>query len=241
MRPAPPVDRAGARPVGFGAVEGAVVLTPLVLALALVLLVAPSPAVGAAAVAASLVVPAAVAVTLLRRRAVSAPDAITLGRVVLTGALSAAAVLVLADELAERTWTVAAVVGLALLMDAVDGWVARRTSSATLAGARLDMESDAALLLVLSLLAVPTVSWWVLGIGAMRYLFVLASWVRPALQADLTYSELRRVVAALQGVALLIVLVPVVPVPLATVAAALALVALAGSFARDVVALEART
>ncbi len=51
----------------------------------------------------------------------------------------------------------------ALILDGVDGWVARRTGTANDAGARLDMEVDAALILVLrksipwpdDLLAVP--------------------------------------------------------------------------------------
>lgn len=227
---------------GRGIVESVVVLLPLLLSVLLVALVMPPGHVGALAVVCALVAPAVAAAVLLRRRplGVSLPDVITLGRVVLTGVVAAATVLVLDGHLLARTWGLAAVVGLALLLDAVDGYVARRTRAVSPQGARLDMESDAALLLVLSVLAIPTLGWWVLAIGAMRYVFVLASWVRPALRAELGASQPRRVVAALQGIALLVVLVPAVPLPLATAVAAVALVLLAASFLRDVVDLERR-
>ena len=234
--------RAG-RPRAGAVVESAVVLLPLALCLGLLGRVGPPPWLGAVGLGAGLVVPVVAGAALARRRPVpvTPPDVVTLGRVVLTGLITTATVLVLAGELPGRTWPLALVVGAALLLDAVDGWVARSTGTASAAGARLDMESDAALLLVLSVLAGTQVGWWVVAIGALRYLFVAASWVRPALRAELTFSQPRRVVAALQGVALLLVVVPLVPVPLAAAAAALALAALVASFARDVVDLEGRS
>lgn len=102
------------------------------------------------------------------------------------------------------------------------------------------MESDSALLLVLSVLVSVTLGWWVVAIGAMRYVFVAASWVRPALRGELTPSLARRTVAALQGIALLLALVPAIPPPWAAVGVVLALLALLASFVRDVVDLEAR-
>ena len=62
--------------------------------------------------------------------------------------------------------------------------------------------------------------------------------IRPKLRGDLPYSSFRRTVAAIQGVALLIALIPIVPVPLAAASAAIALVLLAASFGRDIIALE---
>ena len=231
-----------ARPRGTGLVESAVVLLPLALCVGLVTRVGPGVGTGVLAVVVGLVVPVVATWALVRRRpaVVSPPDVATLARVALTGVVATATVLVLADQLPARTWAVALVVGAALLLDAVDGWLARATGTASPAGARLDMESDAALLLVLSVLAAVTLGWWVLAIGALRYVFVLASWVRPALRGELTPSLARRVVAAVQGIALLVALVPVVPPPLATAGVALALAALLVSFGRDVVDLESR-
>lgn len=194
----------------------------------------------AVAVAIGLIAPLVAVVALGRRcpRRVTCADWITLGRVILAGVLAAATVLVFAGEFPPRTWTLALIVGGALLLDAIDGWVARRTRTATAAGARFDVEADAVLLLVLSVLASLTVGPWVLAMSVMRYLFVAASWVRPRLRRELAFSQARRVVAALQGVALLVVLLPVTPAPVGTAVAGVALALLAWSFARDIVALE---
>ena len=49
----------------------------------------------------------------------------------------------------------------ALALDAVDGWVARRTHSVSELGARFDMEVDAYLLLVLGAYVAQDLGWWV--------------------------------------------------------------------------------
>ena len=67
----------------------------------------------------------------------------------------------------------------ALVLDSVDGRVARRTASTTAVGARFDMEVDAFLILVLSAYVVQSVGLWVLTIGAARYAFVAAGWLLP--------------------------------------------------------------
>ena len=54
---------------------------------------------------------------------------------------------------------------VALALDAVDGWVARRTRSATL-GAHFDAEVDAFLIFILSVYVARSVGAWVLAIGA---------------------------------------------------------------------------
>lgn len=70
----------------------------------------------------------------------------------------------------------------------------------------------------------------------MRYLFVAASWLRPALRAELAFSQLRRVIAAVQGIALFAALFPELPAAAAVTAAALAL--LCFSFGRNVIPFE---
>lgn len=130
-------------------------------------------------------------------------------------------------------WAVLGVAVPMLALDAVDGAVARRTR-VTLRGARLDMETDAAAVLVLSLAAAPVVGWWVLLAGLMRYLYALAGRFVPALQGPLPPSTARRVVAAVQGPALLVAVLPSAPVGLAVACCAAALLALTWSFGRDV-------
>ena len=122
----------------------------------------------------------------------------------------------------------------ALLLDAVDGWVARRTGSSSELGARFDMEVDAFLLLVLSTYVAQTMGAWVLAIGLMRYVFVVAGWFLPWLRRPLPPRYWRKVVTAVQGIALTIAMSGLLPgIALAIVAIALAL--LTESFGRDVV------
>ena len=146
--------------------------------------------------------------------------------------------MVLVGPVPARTWTLLALAGPALLLDAVDGPVARRTASTSTAGARLDMEVDAGLLVVLSLAAAPVVGDWVVLIGAMRYLLVAASWVRPVLRTPLPRSAFRRVVAGLQGVVLAVAIAPFVPVKVAIALALVSLGLLIVSFASEIALME---
>jgi phosphatidylglycerophosphate synthase len=127
----------------------------------------------------------------------------------------------------------------ALLLDAVDGWVARRTGSASELGARFDMEVDAFLLLVLCAYVSQTMGIWVLAIGVMRYAFVGAGWIFPWLRRQLPPRYWRKVVTAVQGIALTFAMTGFVPV-FGAVLVAIALALLVESFGRDVVWLAAR-
>jgi phosphatidylglycerophosphate synthase len=132
-----------------------------------------------------------------------------------------------------------ALVVIALLLDGVDGWVARRTNSSSELGARFDMEVDAFLLLVLSVYVSRDLGAWVLAIGLMRYAFVAASWVLPWMNGRLPFRYWRKVVTAVQGIALAIAATGLVPgVDAILVVVALAL--LVESFGRDVVWLAVR-
>lgn len=167
------------------------------------------------------------------RRRLGAANRVTLvrawmGCVLLVLALGAAA------EPAAQ-WTMIVLATVALSLDGVDGALARRYGQQSRFGARFDMETDAALLMVLCLAV-----WlggklgpWVLAIGAMRYVFVAAGRVWPALRGELPASLARRVVCVVQGIALCIALGPIVPSWLAATVVAIALVLLAWSFARD--------
>lgn len=193
-----------------------------------------------AGVLVGLVVPTVAAVSVLRRTPpiVTGADRVTLLRGVLTGACATIVVFSYAEVLPLRSWPLLAVALPAVLLDAVDGWMARRSNNASPAGGRLDMETDAILLMILSVPLAWSVGPWVLGIGAMRYLFVAAAWLRPALGQQLAFSQFRRIVAGTQGVVLVAAVMPVMPLAVAAVATVAALVLLLISFGRDIVTLE---
>jgi phosphatidylglycerophosphate synthase len=134
------------------------------------------------------------------------------------------------------SWSLAGLIAVALGLDAVDGWLARRLRLVSAFGARFDIEIDALLLLILALLVwqAGRVDAWVLAIGLLRYGFVLAGWIRPWLRAPLPPSPRRKAICVQQGVMLLICLLPPVSATLAGAAAALALGSLVLSFAIDV-------
>lgn len=139
---------------------------------------------------------------------------------------------------------VLAVVGIAtacLLLDGVDGRLARARGTTTDFGARFDVETDAALLLLLCI-AVPMfgpVGWWVIMIGLLRYLYVAAAFLVPPLRTPLPPSTSRKIISIIQNVALLaaLLLPTVVRLPnwVAPLALTLCLAVLCWSFGRDIV------
>ena len=130
----------------------------------------------------------------------------------------------------------AGTVVVALLLDGLDGAVARRTGTASAAGARFDMEVDAALILVLSVHAAAVLGPWVLAIGGMRYGFVAAGRLLPWLQGPLPPSLAAKAVAVVQGVVLLAVAAGL-DGPGAAALTAVALALLCWSFGRSVLQL----
>ena len=110
-------------------------------------------------------------------------------------------------------WTALGLATLAAVLDAVDGPIARRSQQASAFGARFDMETDALLILVLSLLvcALGHAGAWVLAAGAMRYGFVLAARPWPWLAAPLPESLRRKTVCVVQIVTLIVSLAPIIP------------------------------
>lgn len=158
---------------------------------------------------------------------------VTLARAVLLGCVTALVV----DGMVTGGTSGALLVVLAtvaLLLDAVDGRVARRTGTASALGARFDMETDALLLLVLSVHVAALLGPWVLAIGTMRYAFVAAGRAAPWLRGKLAPRYAAKVVAALQGLVLVAAASEVVAPPLAVALVAAALALLTWSFARDV-------
>ena len=171
---------------------------------------------------------------LRRRDAVrfGAANVVTATRSTLVGLVTALTVAAL--EGAASTALLVTLVAIALLLDGVDGYVARRTGSESELGARFDMEVDAFLLLVLCVYDARFVGWWVLSIGLMRYAFIAAGWLLPWMRETLPPRYWRKVVTALCGVALTVVASRLLP-PIADVAvAAAAFLLVLESFTRDV-------
>ncbi len=145
-------------------------------------------------------------------------------------------VAVLVADSFEHTVPVTTLVSLAagaLVLDAVDGWLARRTTTGSL-GANFDGEVDAFLILVLSVYVARSAGAWVLLIGAARYVFLAAGWALPWLREPLPARYWRKTVAAIQGIVLTVAAANVLPPAAADAALAGALVLLAESFGRDV-------
>lgn len=159
---------------------------------------------------------------------------LTLGRGLLIALLTGA----LADPelLARYATPLGALTLLALMLDGVDGWVARRTSTQSDFGARFDMELDAWLILMLclALLLLGKAGPWVLAIGVMRYAFVIAGLKLTWLTAALPESRRRKAICVWQVAALMIALLPVAGTTATNWLAGSALVGLAGSFMVDI-------
>lgn len=140
------------------------------------------------------------------------------------------------------SWSAVVLGGVALILDACDGYVARRTRT-TKAGGEFDESVDALLVLVLSVALVPVWGWWLILPGIFYYLFRGTAVLRPAWKRQLPPSLLRKTIAAGQGILLLAAGSPVAleNAWVGFTSAALALTALVFSFGRDVLWLERRS
>jgi phosphatidylglycerophosphate synthase len=183
---------------------------------------------------------AAVAVNAIVLVAFARQEVSSLGpadRVTLVRANLAAVVAALVADSIERSVSVPALVGLAalaLVLDAVDGWMARRTGTASAHGARFDMEVDAFLIFALSIYVARLLGPWVLAIGAARYLFVLAGRVWPWLREPTPPRYWCKVVAAVQGIVLTVAASGLLPRPVIVLVVVAALALLTESFGNDV-------
>lgn len=153
-----------------------------------------------------------------------------------------AGTLVVPQALAEHADLVAVVALVALMLDGLDGWVARRTGSASPFGARFDMELDAFFILVLCLclMTIGKVGAWVVAIGALRYVFVLAMRVWPWLDQPLPESMRRKLICVWQVASLMVCLSSWVDTGLASVLLGVALLLLIVSFGIDAAWLHRR-
>ncbi len=158
-------------------------------------------------------------------------NAITAVRAVLTVVLAALVVRGLDHDV--PVTLVVALASVVLVTDALDGRVARLTATVSRFGARFDMETDAALLLVLSTYVARHLGLWVLAIGLARYAFLAAKVPLPWLRGQAPPRPWCKAVAALQGVALVAAASGLLPDTVATAALLVALALLTESFAHE--------
>lgn len=135
-------------------------------------------------------------------------------------------------EVAAPAYTAAAI------LDCVDGRLARSRKRKTVLGAKLDLEVDAAGILVASLggILLGKLPLWYASVGCARYLFVLGIAVRKRAGKpvrDLDPSRLRRLLAGVQMGFLAATLWPGVPQALSQAASFAFGGATLGMFARD--------
>lgn len=133
-------------------------------------------------------------------------------------------------------WTMVFTATIAAALDGVDGALARGRGEVSRFGARFDMETDAFLIVTLSVLVwrLDKAGAWVLLAGALRYLFVAAAWIGPWMANDLPESWRRKVTCVVQIATLIAAIAPVVPQPWSAIVAGAGLVLLTWSFAVDV-------
>lgn len=163
-------------------------------------------------------------------RGIGWANSITFVRAVLVGLLASWAALP-----PEALGPTLGVAGLAFFLDAVDGAVARKTGRATAFGARLDMELDALMVLVLGALVwrLGIAGPWVLIAGAWRYAYVGAGQLAPWLRAPVDPFAPRRYACGV-GVGCLILAIAL-PAPVAWGGAAMAVGVISLSFGRDII------
>lgn len=140
-------------------------------------------------------------------------------------------------------WSVLFIAIVAVLLDGVDGWVARRTGTVSAFGTRFDTETDAALILVLAILV-----WqygkagpWVLLSGLLRYAFVAAGWLWPWMRCPLSSTLRGKIICVAQIVALIVAIAPTIAPPTSALVAVAGLLALCYSFLVDTLRLWRRT
>lgn len=133
-------------------------------------------------------------------------------------------------------YVVIGIATVALSLDGVDGFLARRQRLASRFGAGFDMEVDSLFGLVLAALAtLGPAGPLALALGLPRYLFGAAAVPLPWLSGPLPERYSRKVVCVIQLIALIVLQLPWLPAGLAMALTVAAVAVVAWSFAVDVV------
>lgn len=132
-------------------------------------------------------------------------------------------------------WVIVVVALSTLSLDGFDGWLARRTGQVSNFGARLDMEVDSALAMILA------INIWVAGatgpeillLGLPRYVFLVAAKFLPWLKLALPESFARKLICVVQVASLIALNIPWFPQLLVLPVVVIVGGALVWSFGRD--------
>jgi phosphatidylglycerophosphate synthase len=158
---------------------------------------------------------------------------VTLVRLALTSLLAG----LLGETPPDIAWLAFGIASLVLVLDGIDGWLARRSGCSSEFGGRFDMETDALLIVLMASLTwqLEQAGVWVLLSGALRYLFGLAMAILPWLRRPLPPSRRRKLVCVLQILSLLLALLPWINPPWSNGLAMAGLLLLCYSFLTDIV------
>jgi len=164
-----------------------------------------------------------------------AANGLTLMRLAMIALLAAVVGRPLPAEASALAWVIVVFATFTAVLDAADGPLARTQGLASEFGARFDMECDALLVAVLSLLILQfdKAGAWVLAAGAMRYVFVLAGRAWPWIAQPLFPSWRRKAVCVVQITLLIVCLGPIIPRQASAAIAAAGLAMLCASFGAD--------
>ena len=172
-----------------------------------------------------------------RVRGPSPGDVVTAFRGVLVLAVAIIVVTALLTGDVTRSWWVAWIGIAAWALDSLDGYVARRTGTASERGALLDTAVDGLLVLVLSLVHVRLAPWALAG-GLLWPAFLAVQVRRPAWRRTLPRSVRRKLAGGTLTGTLAISAAPFWPDVAVQVAVALAVAIVTWSFAVDIRWLE---
>ena len=174
-------------------------------------------------------------ITLLRRgyphKTLGAGNLITLVRFVAVSALFSAIFV------SVNPWLIVVISLPALVLDGFDGFFARKTGGESKFGARLDMEVDSALAIVLAL------NIWTAGFASPliillalpRYIFAGVSYFFPWLNKPLPERYSRKVVSVIQVASLIGLNAPIFPSWFVLMVSVIVAATLIWSFGRDII------
>ncbi len=135
-------------------------------------------------------------------------------------------------------WLIALLYTVASMADWLDGYVARKSNHVTELGQRLDMEFDGMGVAVVSLLAIGfgQLPLWFLSVALARYLFVAGLWWRKRQGRpvfEIPPSVHRRIMAGMLMGMMTVVLWPILPAAMATIAGFVIAIPVLLGFFRD--------